>query len=82
MAQWRSHSTVPKASPWLHCNMGIDNRDWFRDRIRKQTGYVERAKFRVPDSELRKKPFTLHIVWWVLGGFFGSLLAFVVLSKL
>ena len=28
--------------------MPIDNRDWYRDSLRKKTGYVERASFRVP----------------------------------
>ena len=55
--------------------MGIDNRDWYRDLLRKRTGYVERAAFRVP--ALSKPPFKLHIVWrfalWVLVGYLAVL---------
>ena len=27
--------------------MSIDNRSWYRDLLRKKTGYIERADFRV-----------------------------------
>ncbi len=31
--------------------MASDNRDWYRDWWRKKTGYVERASFRVSESD-------------------------------
>lgn len=31
--------------------MAIDTRDWYRDKLRKRTGYVERATFRTGRSE-------------------------------
>ena len=30
--------------------MALDDRDWYRDDLRKKTGYVEKADFRVPLS--------------------------------
>lgn len=35
--------------------MGIDSRDWYRDKIRKDEGYVERAAFRVSLAEVERE---------------------------
>lgn len=35
--------------------MGIDSRDWYRDKIRKAEGYVERAAFRVSLGQLERE---------------------------
>lgn len=35
--------------------MGSDNRDWHRDWWRKKTGYVERARFRMPEAEYQRQ---------------------------
>lgn len=35
--------------------MGADNRDWYRDWWRKKTGYVERARFRMGDHEIKRE---------------------------
>ena len=44
--------------------MAMDNRGWYRDWVRKKTGYVERSAFRLPASESEfKRPFKLHPVW-------------------
>lgn len=34
--------------------MAADQRDWYRDWWRKKTGYVERASFRVSESEFQR----------------------------
>ena len=45
--------------------MTMDNRDWYRNLLRKKTGYVERAAFRMQYSQAEgKKPFKLAGVWW------------------
>lgn len=31
--------------------MAIDNRDWYRNLLRKKTGYVERSTFRRPATD-------------------------------
>jgi len=56
--------------------MGIDNRDWYRDLLRKRTGYVERADFRVPANA--PPPFKLHIIWRVI--LFAALIFLALLS--
>lgn len=44
--------------------MAIDTRDWHIKKLRKKTGYVERAGFRLPFSQAEGKiPFKLHSVW-------------------
>ena len=35
--------------------MGIESRDWYRDKIRKSEGYVERAAFRVSLGQLERE---------------------------
>jgi len=35
--------------------MASDNRDWYRDWWRKKSGYVERADFRVPESQRQRR---------------------------
>ena len=35
--------------------MGSDNRDWHRDWWRKRMGYVERARFRLPEVEYQRR---------------------------
>ena len=50
---------VRAIGPQVHVSlMAMDNRDYYRDRLRKKSGYVEKASFRVPVSELkaRQKP--------------------------
>lgn len=34
--------------------MGIDSRDWYRDKIRQDEGYVERAAFRVSLGQVQR----------------------------
>lgn len=34
--------------------MAIDNRDWYKDWLRKKTGYVERASFRMGEHEIAR----------------------------
>ena len=58
---------VPRSGPVVAyiCCMAMDNRDWYRNLLRKKTGYVERAVFRMEYGEAeRKKPFKLAGVWW------------------
>lgn len=35
--------------------MAIDTRDYYRDKIRKKTGYVERADFRVSEHDAARR---------------------------
>ncbi len=59
--------------------MAMDTRHWYRDLLRKRTGYVERSAFRLPASESElKKPFKLHATWLILGGLALGLLLLVV----
>ena len=39
--------------------MATDNRDWYTDRIRKKTGYTEKADFRVSYGELERRKHRL-----------------------
>ena len=34
--------------------MSIDDRDWYVDKLRKATGHVERARFRISIGETRR----------------------------
>ena len=45
--------------------MTIDQRDNYVDKLRKKTGYVEQAAFRVSLKKVRPKE-KLHIIWKVL----------------
>lgn len=47
--------------------MAMDNRDYYRDKLRKESGYVERASFRVPVSQLRvsRRPKPAEPSFWV-----------------
>ena len=35
--------------------MGIEDRDWYRDELRKRTGYKELAKFRINLGQQQKQ---------------------------
>jgi hypothetical protein len=52
----------------------MDQREWYRDLVRKRTGYVEGAMFRVSSplpSIDRAKPFVLNPVWvWLIRSVF------------
>ena len=37
--------------------MGVDSRDWYRDWLRKKTGYVERASFRVSEADRSRQKY-------------------------
>ena len=47
LAQWLAIEPGPKATSCYSRFMSIDNRSWYRDLLRKKSGYVERADFRV-----------------------------------
>ena len=56
--------------------MAIDTRDYYRDRIRKKTGYVERADFRVSEHDVARRKHAR--AWrgnWIKLGIFLFLLA-------
>lgn len=65
--------------------MAADNRDWYRDLLRKKTGYAERAKFRASYADMsaqiraskvsaRKSSF-----WWFV--LYGAIVAsFVIVA--
>lgn len=56
--------------------MAIDTRDYYRDRIRKKTGYVERADFRVSEHDVaRRKHASAWRGNWIKLGIFLFLLA-------
>lgn len=38
--------------------MALDTRDWYRDLLRRRTGYTERARFRRPQGELDREAAT------------------------
>jgi hypothetical protein len=37
--------------------MGMDQRDYYRDLLRKRSGYVERASFRMPANTPRNRKY-------------------------
>jgi len=62
--------------------MAIDTRDYYRDRIRKKTGYVERADFRVSEHDLSRHKHAK--AWrgnWIKLGIFLALIGAVILLK-
>lgn len=34
--------------------MAIDQRDYYREHVQKQTGYVERARFRMSEADFQR----------------------------
>lgn len=44
--------------------MGVQDRDWHREWWAKKEGYVEKARFRLPDPKPKKQ---YHPVFYVLG---------------
>ena len=64
--------------------MAMDQRDWYRDLIRKRTGYVERSTFRseVVKSKSAKSLFLL-LLFVVIFAIFGFIfVVFQVISQL
>lgn len=62
--------------------MAIDTRDYYRDRIRKKTGYVERADFRVSEHDLSRHKHAR--AWrgnWIKLGIFLAIIGAVILLK-
>ena len=62
--------------------MAIDTRDYYRDRIRKKTGYVERADFRVSEHDLSRHKHAK--AWrgnWIKLGIFLALIGAVIWLK-
>lgn len=35
--------------------MGVQDRDWYREALRKRSGYTERARFRRSQTELNRE---------------------------
>lgn len=55
--------------------MAIDTRDYYRDKIRKRMGYVERADFRVSEHDVaRRKHARAWLGNWIKLGIFVALL--------
>lgn len=62
--------------------MAIDIRDYYRDRIRKKTGYVERADFRVSEHDVsRQKHANAWRRNWIRLGIFLAVLGLVIWLK-
>lgn len=63
--------------------MALDTRDYYRDKIRKKTGYVERAAFRVSehDHERQKHAKAWRKNWIKLGIFLAFMAALVWLKR-
>lgn len=62
--------------------MAIDTRDYYRDRIRKKTGYVERADFRVSEHDVSRHKHAR--AWrgnWIKLAIFLTIIAAVILLK-
>jgi hypothetical protein len=62
--------------------MAIDTRDYYRDRIRKKTDYVERADFRVSGHDLSRHKHAR--AWrgnWIKLGIFLALLVTAIWFK-
>jgi hypothetical protein len=62
--------------------MAIDTRDYYRDRIRKKTGYVESADFRVSEHDVSRQKHAR--AWrgnWIKLGIFLAVLAVLIWAK-
>lgn len=62
--------------------MAIDTRDYYRDRIRKKTGYVERADFRVSEHDVSRHKHAR--AWrgnWIKLGIFLTIIGALILLK-
>lgn len=63
--------------------MAIDTRDYYRDRIRKKAGYVERAHFRVSEHDLARQNHARawRGNWIKLGVFLAIVMAVIWLKR-
>ena len=61
--------------------MSIDTRDWYRDLLRKKTGYTERAHFRISFGELERRKYrrAWRRNWLVLAAVVTAIAAIAVL---
>lgn len=60
--------------------MAIDTRGYYRDWVRKKTGFVERALFRVSHADVERQKF--RSAWHRNFLVAGAILGFVVLATL
>lgn len=51
--------------------MGIEDRDWWLDRLRRRTGYSERAQFRVSRGQRQRRRSAVRF-FAIVGGIVGA----------